>query len=436
MSEVISNFFGNIVLSITNISFVNIVSKKKLERSKIFILIFIFIMSVFQTLIFIFDKGILKTLVMFAIYMINHKALYKLSWKKTIFLTIMYAIFLLIPDIILIIVCTTILGMTKQYCYEVFAGSFLSNLLVCAILLIITYIFRNFFNKILNIKLDKNIKIIIISGLVLLSLGIMFYNSFSFIIYNLETMIILIIIAIFIVVLFTLIKERLNNDNLKEQYDKLLEFMVTYEKEVEEQRILRHENKNNLIAIKSKIIDKDNEKEIVSYIDELLNISTKIKNEKYAKFGYLPSNGLKGLFYYKTDEAENKGIKFSINISKDIKKSVISNMETKNFRLLGNIIGVFLDNAIEASFNSNEKKMGIEIYKNKKNVEILISNSYNTKLDIKKIGFISYSTKGKNRGHGLLLVNSIIKSNKIFENEKVITNDIFTQKLIVKKLEK
>ena len=32
----------------------------------------------------------------------------------------------------------------------------------------------------------------------------------------------------------------------------------------------------------------------------------------------------------------------------------------------------------------------------------------------KKIGFISYSTKGKNRGHGLLLVNSIIKSNKIF----------------------
>lgn len=111
-------------------------------------------------------------------------------------------------------------------------------------------------------------------------------------------------------------------------------------------------------------------------------------------------------------------------------------MDTKNFRLLGNIIGVFLDNAIEASLNSEEKKIGIEIYKNKKNVELLISNSYNNKLDIKKIGFISYSTKGKNRGHGLLLVNNIIKNSKIFENEKVITDELFIQKLTVKKLEK
>ena len=75
----------------------------------------------------------------------------------------------------------------------------------------------------------------------------------------------------------------------------------------------------------------------------------------------------------------------------------------------------------------------LEIYKNNKNVEILISNSYNNKLDVKKIGFITYSTKDKNRGHGLLLVNNIIKNNKTFENEKIITNDVFTQKLIVKK---
>ena len=344
-------------------------------------------------------------------------------------------ILLLVPELGSFIIATYIFKLDNNYLYNNFAGSFLANLLISLGLLVITYLFRIFLNKISKIKLDKNIKIIIISGLVLLCLGIMFYNSFSFVTYSLETLIILIIIGIFIIVLFTLIRERINNDSLKEQYDKLLEFMATYEKEVEEQRILRHENKNNLVAIKSKIIDKDNEKEIVSYIDELLNISTKVKYEKYAKFGYLPPNGLKGLFYYKTDEAENKGIKVSINISKDIKKSVISNLDVKKFRLLGNILGVFLDNAIEASLNSDEKKIGIEIYKNNKNVEILISNSYSNKINKKKIGFISYSTKGHNRGHGLLLVNSIIRNNKIFENEKIITNGVFTQKLIVKKLD-
>lgn len=435
MSEVFGVFLGCMIHSVTNILFGRLVSKLKSKRTLLITILTILIMSLFITVMVLALKGFLKTLLTLLIYILVYKFLFKIRWTKALFLSIMYVILLLIPELGTVIIATLILKVDNNYFYNVFVGSFLANLLVSLGLLLIAYIFRNFLNKILNIKLDKNKKIIIISALVLLSLGIMFYNSFSFVTYNLETIIILVIIGIFIVILFTLIKERLNNDNLKEQYDKLLEFMVTYEKGVEEQRILRHENKNNLIAIKSKIIDKDNEKEIVSYIDELLNITTKIKNEKYAKFGYLPSNGLKGLFYYKTDEAENKGIKVSINISKDIKKSVISNMDTKNFRLLGNIIGVFLDNAIEASLNSNEKKMGIEIYKNKENIEMLISNSYNNKVEVKKIGFISYSTKGKNRGHGLLLVNNIIKNSKIFENEKIITNDIFTQKLIVKKLD-
>lgn len=435
MSEVFSIFLGCLVHSITNILFGTLVLKLKSNRSRLFTSITIIVMSVLLTFMVLNIFGIIKTLLTLLMYIITYKILFNISWKKSLFLSIMYVILLLIPDLGILVIATSLLKVDNTYYYEVFAGSFLATFLVSIGMLIITYLFKNFLNKVINIKLDKNIKIIIISALVFLSLAIMFYHSFSYVNYNLETIIILIIIGIFIIIFFNLIKERINNDNLKDQYDKLLEFMVTYEKEVEEQRILRHENKNNLIAIKSKIIDKDNDIEIVNYIDELLNISTKVKNEKYAKFGYLPSNGLKGLFYYKTDEAEQKGINVSINISKDIKKSVISNMDARNFRLLGNIVGVFLDNAIEASLNSDDKKMGIEIYKNKKNIEILISNSYNNKVDKKKIGFISYSTKGKNRGHGLLLVNSIVKSNKIFENEKVITNELFTQKLIVKKLE-
>ena len=43
--------------------------------------------------------------------------------------------------------------------------------------------------------------------------------------------------------------------------------MTTYENEIEKQRILRHETKNEFLAIKAKLYDKQKNKEIIDYID-------------------------------------------------------------------------------------------------------------------------------------------------------------------------
>ena len=64
---------------------------------------------------------------------------------------------------------------------------------------------------------------------------------------------------------------------------------------------------------------------------------------------------------------------------------------------------------------------------------MIISNTYNNKIEEEKIGKESFSTKGKKRGHGLLLVNDIIKNNSIFETKHEIKNDIYSQMIIVKK---
>ena len=37
----------------------------------------------------------------------------------------------------------------------------------------------------------------------------------------------------------------------------------------------------------------------MDYIDEILDEKVEFKEEKYAKFGYLPPNGIKGLLYFK-----------------------------------------------------------------------------------------------------------------------------------------
>ena len=110
-------------------------------------------------------------------------------------------------------------------------------------------------------------------------------------------------------------------------------------------------------------------------------------------------------------------------------------LSIKEQRDFGRILGVFLDNAIEASLESEEKQIGLEAYINtNKEFKIIISNTYKNKIDKNKIGEESFSTKGKNRGHGLLLVNQLVGKNKKFETKTDIQETIYIQTIIIKKL--
>ncbi len=60
------------------------------------------------------------------------------------------------------------------------------------------------------------------------------------------------------------------------------------------------------------------------------------------------------------------------------------------------------------SSTSEGKKLGIEMYLIKEKIEIIITNTFNNEINLDKIGKESFSTKGKQRGHGLLLVKKIL----------------------------
>ena len=76
--------------------------------------------------------------------------------------------------------------------------------------------------------------------------------------------------------------------------------------------------------------------------------------------------------------------------------------------------------------------MGIEIYLIKDKIEIIITNTFNNDVNLDKIGKETFSTKGKNRGHGLLLVSKILGENKIFEAKNEIKGNIYIQSLKIK----
>ena len=147
----------------------------------------------------------------------------------------------------------------------------------------------------------------------------------------------------------------------------------------------------------------------------------------------MPSNGLKALLYFKMSEAVKKGIHVNINVEQAIKESILNDLTTKEFKDLGMLIGIYIDNAIEASEISEDKIMGIEMYNDADEVNIIISNSYAGQIDENKVGKIHFSTKGETRGYGLLLAKKITKENKRFSTITETTNNLYIQTVIIYK---
>lgn len=437
MWQIISDYIKLLVTTIGVFAFGRIVLDKKIQISKNKFIVSLLITSIVHTIIFVFLTNTIKTLTMGLVDIIFCKYTFKITIKKSIFLTFLYMILLMITDLLQLLFIIEILGLSIEFCYTEIVGSVLISIITCILFIIFSYIIRKILRKLINTEVENSNMIIIYSVMIFICVAALVYIFSSE--FRKQNNIIIYIIAIIILIsiLLSLIKQTIENNKLTEQYDKLLECMKKYEQEAEKQRILRHETKNEFLAIKAKLYDKQKNKEVIEYIDEILKDKIELKQEEFAKFVYLPANGIKGLCYFKTQEAKDKGLNTSINISKRVENSNIYKLSVKEQRDLGKILGVFLDNAIEASLNSKAKEFGIEAYLNiKKECEIIISNSYDGELEVDKIGKERFTTKGKNRGHGLLLVNHLVSKNDKFAINIKITNGLYIQTLTIKKITK
>ena len=227
--------------------------------------------------------------------------------------------------------------------------------------------------------------------------------------------------------LFEILSEKKKVMDLQDKIDNMITITMEYEKTLEENRIDNHENKNQLIVIKD-MIDSDNKKAI-DYINKMIETTYEDDNNLYLKVSSIPLGGLRGLIYYKLLAMQNKNIKFILNVDKDIKKNIFDKVDTGLLQNLCKVVGVFLDNAIEAVMTNENKVINIEMYKENNYFIISISNEYKNCIDFELLGKKKYSSKGENRGSGLQLVEKIIKENPCLTNEKIIIGDLFIQKI-------
>lgn len=432
--DLISDYVGTLISTICGVFFVNKILKIELKLKKPYVLLFCMLNSAIVFLLYLDNSQTLKTIVGYFLYVILFRISFKFDKYKSFLTGFLYYILLFSGEILFFIVTSYLVKISGNKVYIDFGATLLGNFLVSAICLSIGFLLRKLMIKLLEKRIRN--KLLAYWICIFACVALFFSICFSTDTLNIETFLVLGMITVILIVIFVSFYQTYKNNELAVKYDKLLDFIKKYETEIDKQRTLRHETKNQLLTIKSKLIDKDKTDNVIKYIDEIINDNDMvICHSEYSRLKYLPSNGIKGLFYFKVSEANDRKISVNINISKEIKNSYISKLSPITFNQLGKILGIFLDNAIEGVELASEKQIGIEMYcNNDEEIIVIISNTYGP-VKPKKAGVTVMSTKGNDRGHGLLLVRTIIASNKMFENETEITNDLYIQKLIIKKQE-
>lgn len=432
MQEIVELIISSIISIITAIIFAKIVTNQNYSNKNRKIIVF-FVTVILFALNSKYSYENIKTIINFLVHIYFFHNYFKLSLSKSIFITFVYAIILMIPDMLQLFFVVNVLKMSKEYCYNIVAGGLISNLIICIFMIIITFLLKDKLKKLFESNIENNYNVLTLSVFTLFCVIILFFDIITNYKTNNNISSYILLIVIFLVVIANLIKEKIEVNDRIQEYNGLLGFMKSYEKEIEENKIQNHEIKNQFITVQSMVRDNTPKSKIIRYLDNIIKEKSNIDDSRYTDLQYLPLNGIKGFICNKLNKAVEQNLNVSVVIEKGVETSIISNLSTRDFKKLGILLGVYLDNAIEASSLSKEKYLGLEIYLNKKGVIIIITNTFEnfirTSEDNKTI-----STKGKGRGHGLLLVNKVLSESKLFSVQSEIIKKVYIQKILVKKI--
>ena len=375
--------------------------------------------------------NVLKILIIFISYIGYYKLVFKESLTKSILTSfIMYLIFFITEGIVVFIMYFIFFLFQNNNAAEL-KNSIIINLIICLLGITISIRFKKELSVIIEkINGDKR-TIFIIAIIVLLALAILFNKTpVNELELNVNFVLTILLMILFCIVGFILIKQKYDVDKMTDEYKKLADYSQITEGVLEEYRLNLHESRNQLIIIKN-MISTTKKKELEEYVSNLIE-STEINKYRWInELKYIPIPELKGFINFKLMEMSNKKIDIEIHIERKLKDSKMKKLKIKDRGDFYSIIGVFLDNAKEASLESKEKKVALEMYEINEEIHIIVANTYKGKIDIEKINEYGYSSKGKNRGTGLHLVNKIVERNKLFERTTSKMDEYFVQELVI-----
>lgn len=210
------------------------------------------------------------------------------------------------------------------------------------------------------------------------------------------------------------------------QYEKLKEYTANLEQVYNSLRSFKHDYVNIMASISS-YLDEKRYDDLYNYFHT--NIvplqQDLIENaDTLNQLMHIKQLEIKSLLSYKMIYAMENNISIVIDIPDDIEHI---NMNSVDFIRL---LGIYLDNAIEAALEADTPKVNLHLANMDTYVALLISNSFVDKnLPISKMSELYSTTKGSKHGIGLYNADTILQNYKNVFHETYIENDLFFQHL-------
>ncbi len=393
-----------------------------------FLVTFIYVINYYYLNYFI--VFLVNTIILIAV----NQIIYKEELKQISIIVICEQLIMFFSELIFTLIVFLIFNKNASYVIENLRGYLFPNIIISLIAILIIKIpfFKIFVEKIFCIlnQVKEYIKYSLMFFLVV-TLNIFLIVNYLNVNYKILIILSSFFIIIYCYILYYAINKNLENINIKVENTNLINNLNEYEKMLDYQRVSNHENKNQLLVIKT-LIDKKDSK-ISEYINEILKEKREDNEIIYNKAKRIPSGGLQGLIYQKMLLMQEKNIEVNLDINSKVRKIDSSRISSKMNYDICRIVGIIIDNAIEetAKFNKKDREIIISMYVDDMFI-IEVSNRIKDDIDLSKIYDKGYTSKQKGHGYGLSLLKKIVDENDNIINEVKIVNNIFTQVIKIK----
>ena len=393
--------------------------------------IYVIVMSIISIISLLFIPEPFKIFINYTAMFFVIKFLFKISNFKNLLCTVLSALIFALIGTLILNPYMNLLGITTNAVLYVPIYKLGYLLLTYILLILLSFVIKN---RKLNIAviedLDNKNKYIIIANLafglvtLLIQAIITFYytDKLPVIITFLSFLSLLAYFCISIYSFTRIMKLTLTTRKLQsaEEYNNTLRILH------DNVRGFKHDFDNIVTTIGGFIRTNDMEG-LKQYYLQLEDDCQRVNNLYILNPEVVNNDGIYNLLTKKYYEADSKDIKVNITFLLDLSKL---NMKIYEF---ARILGILLDNAIEASSECEEKLINLTFREDSRNSRqlIIVENTYKNKdVDTEKIFEKGVSGKEEHSGLGLWEVRKIVKKNK---NTNLFTTK--NEKLFVQQLE-
>lgn len=353
---------------------------------------------------------------------------FKLSILKGIISAFFYNLFLAIGNIVVTFLFKffgiELQGIRTSLLFTIIAFAII-NLVVVIILALIKY-FKLFssFPREIRIKTFRAslIHISLVSAMVALNFN--YYEKFGESMSGITVLISVLMNIIFLMLsLFNInafFRLETNAQELEYQkfYNKALQSIIN------DLRRFKH-NYSNILAVFGGYIKNKKWDQMDEYYSEICAEMGKVSFLDSLTSLNIKSAGVLGLIMTKYEYAKELDVQFRVVTDGEIDEV---QMKISEFC---EVLGILLDNAIEAAKDSKEKKVEVFMKREDEALSFIVLNGIDEQVDATMIYENGYSTKGEGRGLGLGIVNSIVSKYKNVVLNTRAENSKFRQELII-----